>query len=315
MSAAQLAKAEVVISGQTIAVQFNPVSLQVEITNSINQQGEAGGTNQVSTQSSAKLGLDLLFDTSAAGEDVRNKTRPLRAAVRAPAGAQGSSGSAAPGTGAAFVPPLVTFQWGTFTFSGIAESFRETLDFFSADGVPLRATVAMSLKEQAGEFTALERDNPRGSANTSAFEVPAELRRWRRRGRGRARWRPARRACHRQPERRGQPALFRRRQPVGAVVACSCARRCRSRALRRAFRWVHRPARRLVPVQVRAPAPASAPASACPRRPCASMPAAWARPRRHGSSPPTPAPVLRSTAAHCRVPVPGCARKSAPARR
>jgi hypothetical protein len=175
MTAPQLAKAEVVISGQTIEVQFNPVSLQVEITNSINQQGEAGGTNQVSTQSSAKLGLDLLFDTSAAGEDVRNKTRPLRAAVRAPAGAQGGGGAAAPGTGAAFVPPLVTFQWGTFTFSGIAESFRETLDFFSSDGVPLRATVAMSLKEQAGEFTALERDNPRGSANTSAFEVPAEL--------------------------------------------------------------------------------------------------------------------------------------------
>lgn len=174
MSTPQLAKAEVVISGQTIEVQFNPVSLQVEITNSINQQGEAGGTNQVSTQSSAKLGLDLLFDTSAAGEDVRNKTRPLRAAVRAPAGTP-ASGGGAPGTGAAFVPPLVTFQWGTFTFSGIAESFRETLDFFSADGVPLRATVAMSLKEQAGEFTALERDNPRGSANTSAFEVPAEL--------------------------------------------------------------------------------------------------------------------------------------------
>ena len=175
MSAVQLAKAEVVISGQTIPVQFNPLSLQVEITNSINQQGEAGGTNQVSTQSSAKLGLDLLFDTSAAGEDVRSKTRPLRAAVRAPQDAQGGGDSAASDAGAAFVPPLVTFQWGTFTFSGIAESYRETLDFFSADGVPLRAQVAMSLKEQPGEFTALERDNPRGAANPGAFEVPSAL--------------------------------------------------------------------------------------------------------------------------------------------
>lgn len=178
MSAAQLAKAEVVISGQTIPVQFNPVSLQLEITNSLNQQGEAGGSHQVSTQSSAKLGLDLLFDTSSAGEDVRSKTRPLRAAVRAPQDGAGSGGGAAPAdsqAGAAFVPPLVTFQWGTFTFSGIAESYRETLDFFSADGVPLRAQVAMSLKEQAGEFTALERANPRGAASTSAFEVPSAL--------------------------------------------------------------------------------------------------------------------------------------------
>lgn len=178
MSAVQLAKAEVVISGQTIPVQFNPTSLQVEITNSVNQQGEAGGTNQVSTQSSAKMGLDLLFDTSASGEDVRVKTRPLRAAVRAPQ--DGGSGGGAPGgsssnAGAAFTPPLVTFQWGTFTFAGIAESYRETLDFFSADGVPLRAQVAMSLKEQPGEFTALERPNPRGAASPSAFEVPAAL--------------------------------------------------------------------------------------------------------------------------------------------
>jgi hypothetical protein len=173
VSARQLAKAELVISGETIAVQFNPVSLQVEITNSISQQGEAGGTNQVSTQSSAKLGLDLLFDTSSQGEDVRNRTRPLRAAVRAPQDAAG--GSSGGEAGAAFVPPLLTFQWGTFIFSGIAESYRETLDFFSADGVPLRAQVAMSLKEQPGEFTALERDNPRGAASPSAFEVPAAL--------------------------------------------------------------------------------------------------------------------------------------------
>lgn len=177
MSAVQLAKAEIVISGETIPVQFNPVSLQVEITNSINQQGEAGGTNQVSTQSSAKLGLDLLFDTSAIGDDVRGKTRPLRAAVRAPQDAQGGgAGGAGGGTaGAAFTPPLVTFQWGTFTFSGIAESCRETLDFFSADGVPLRAQVVMSLKEQPGEFTALERPDPRGASSTSAFEVPSAL--------------------------------------------------------------------------------------------------------------------------------------------
>jgi hypothetical protein len=176
MNQSPLAKAEIKIGqdGQPFAVQFNPTSLQVEITNSIHQQGEAGGTNQVSTQSSAKMGLDLLFDTSGSGEDVRSKTRALRAAVRAPQ-EPGASPAAAAEAGAAFVPPLLTFQWGTFLFAGIAESYRETLDFFSADGVPLRAQVALSLKEQAGEFTALERPNPRGAASPAAFEVPSAL--------------------------------------------------------------------------------------------------------------------------------------------
>jgi hypothetical protein len=122
------------------------------------------------------MGLDLLFDTSGSGEDVRSKTRALRAAVRAPQGEGGSgSGGGTPAASAAFVPPLVTFQWGTFIFAGIAESYRETLDFFSADGVPLRSQVTMSLKEQGSEFTSMERPNPRGAASPSAFEVSGAL--------------------------------------------------------------------------------------------------------------------------------------------
>jgi hypothetical protein len=172
VNAQPLAKAEIVIAGDTVAVQFNPSTLQVEISNSVQQQGESGATNQVSTQSSAKMGLDLVFDTTGSGEDVRNRTRALRVAVRPP---QDQVQDRATEAGAAYSPPLVTFQWGTFIFAGIAESYRETLDFFSADGVPLRAQVALSLKEQAGEFTPLERPNPRGAASPSAFEVPGML--------------------------------------------------------------------------------------------------------------------------------------------
>lgn len=172
----QLAKAEILIGDDRIEVQFNPVSLQVEITNSTSPQGQGGGTNQISTLSSAKLGLDLTFDTTSTGEDVRNKTRPLRAAVRAPQdNAGGGAGSGAADAGAAFVPPRVTFQWGTFSFAGITDSHRETLDFFSSDGVPLRAQVVMSLKEQPNEFAALERPLPSNAANPTAFEVPAEM--------------------------------------------------------------------------------------------------------------------------------------------
>jgi hypothetical protein len=46
----------------------------------------------------------------------------------------------------------VLFQWGQLKFKGIAESYRETLDFFSADGVPLRATVNLTLSQQDHVF-------------------------------------------------------------------------------------------------------------------------------------------------------------------
>ena len=46
------------------------------------------------------------------------------------------------------VPKVIRFEWGTFTFQGIVESYKETLDFFAADGVPLRGAVNLTLAAQ-----------------------------------------------------------------------------------------------------------------------------------------------------------------------
>ena len=40
----------------------------------------------------------------------------------------------------------VRFSWGSFLFNGCIDSLGETIDLFSPDGVPLRATVALSLR-------------------------------------------------------------------------------------------------------------------------------------------------------------------------
>lgn len=166
-----IAKAQLVIgSAEALPVQFNPASLQVEISNSVTPQSGDGSSQQVSTTSSAKLDLTLLFDTSGSGEDVRSKTRPIRACVRAPVTGDSEAASDA---SAAFVPPTVRFEWGTFLFIGVADNFRETLDFFSGDGVPLRAEVVLALKEQPERHTALERTNERTTAHSGAFDVPA----------------------------------------------------------------------------------------------------------------------------------------------
>jgi hypothetical protein len=41
--------------------------------------------------------------------------------------------------------PVVRFSWGTFQFDGMLESMDETLEFFSADGRPLRASLSLVL--------------------------------------------------------------------------------------------------------------------------------------------------------------------------
>ena len=176
MTAPTVAKAKIVLKRggsvlDTVPVQFNPASLQVEISNSTSPQSGTGSTSQTATQTSAKLGLDLLFDTTHSGDDVRSITRRLRAAVRDP----DASGDAPAAGAAPYTPPSLRFEWGTFCFTGIADGYRETLDFFSAEGVPLRAQVAMSLKEQPGAFSALEADNPAAAAASRARSGAVEL--------------------------------------------------------------------------------------------------------------------------------------------
>ena len=72
------------------------------------------------------------------------------------------------------VPPVVRFEWGTFLFSGLIESYRETLDFFSSEGVPLRAQVSLSMTHQT---RASEPTPAAGSRRTPRSSTPAVLER------------------------------------------------------------------------------------------------------------------------------------------
>ena len=46
------------------------------------------------------------------------------------------------------MPPAVRFLWGSFQFDGIMESLEETLEFFSPEGRPLRASITLTLSQQ-----------------------------------------------------------------------------------------------------------------------------------------------------------------------
>ena len=56
-------------SGTSVPVCFNPASLEYSIT--LNAQGAGGQTQQATSLASAKLTMELLFDSTDTGEDVR----------------------------------------------------------------------------------------------------------------------------------------------------------------------------------------------------------------------------------------------------
>ncbi len=124
-------------------VQFNPETLRVTYTNTIeNKDQNGGGSMQYVAKSATKLAVELWFDatTDANGGDVRAKTAKVGALMKPKKGK---------GKDKQPVPPGVRFHWGTFLFEGVIESMDETLELFSTDGKPLRAHVTLSLTSQA----------------------------------------------------------------------------------------------------------------------------------------------------------------------
>ncbi len=151
---------------QTVPIDFNPASLDYTLT--INTQGEGGKAQQAAGVASAKLNLDLLFDTTDSGDDVRTKTNKVELMLR-PSSASGNP------QGPQHAPPMVTFEWGAFKFVGVVDSFRQTMDFFSANGVPLRASVALSMTQPNYQFDQHGSTDDNGNAIGANVDQPLVL--------------------------------------------------------------------------------------------------------------------------------------------
>lgn len=132
---------------QPVEVQFNPASMHVTLAKAAEgRRSTAGQSEQAIGAGNATLTLDLHFDTADEGttelaEDVRKKTAKVARFML-------------PTEGSSDPPPRVRFQWGTFVMDGLMQSYTEDLDFFSSQGVPLRAKVAISIKGQNPAFMA-----------------------------------------------------------------------------------------------------------------------------------------------------------------
>ena len=137
-------------------VQFNPETLKVAFANQLatpNGAGDQRGTpaRQFVGAGTTKLSVQLWFDATAllppgalpdgqtSTDDVRKLTQRVAYFITP------VSNNANPPQ---FVPPAVRFLWGSFQFDGIVESMEESLEFFSRQGRPLRASVTLSISQQ-----------------------------------------------------------------------------------------------------------------------------------------------------------------------
>ncbi|HVH99857.1 MAG TPA: hypothetical protein VM869_14140, partial [Enhygromyxa sp.] len=148
--------------GEEIPVNFNPDSLEYTVTNNIKEEGNSTENKQQVSKSSGKLSMELTFDTTLSGEDVRIQTEKLQALMK-PVEEGGKK-----------IAPVVEFSWGTYRFKGIFSSYKETLNFFSTTGVPLRASISISMTQQDGLFESTAKGTKVDVDDSPTFSPPGD---------------------------------------------------------------------------------------------------------------------------------------------
>jgi hypothetical protein len=140
-----------------VTVQFNPETLKVTYSNQIStpsSPANQGGTpaQQVVGAGTTKLSLQLWFDVTAEQSE-QEKAKDVRKLTEKVVYFITPNGN---------VIPAVRLLWGSFQFDGLMESLDESLEFFSKDGIPLRASMTIGLMKQK-----IEKSDPAKEANTA----------------------------------------------------------------------------------------------------------------------------------------------------
>jgi hypothetical protein len=144
---------------RTVTVQFNPQTLKVNFSNQVSGGDQRGGASaQFVGQGTTKLTLELWFDvtvpladgstmTGDPGASAGNMNPDVRLITQQVAYFIKPKGQD-PTDKKKFLPPAVRFHWGSFIFDGIMDSLNESLEYFSEQGMPLRASMQISIVSQ-----------------------------------------------------------------------------------------------------------------------------------------------------------------------
>jgi len=131
---------------------FNPKEFSVEKSNQyaeVNIPGLSSPVFQFVRGNARSVTMDLFFDTYEEGTDVRIFTD------RITGWDAGSMFSSLPGSAKGLMdidselhaPPVCLFVWGAFIFQCIIERASKRFTMFLPEGVPVRATLSVTLKE------------------------------------------------------------------------------------------------------------------------------------------------------------------------
>ena len=132
--------------GERLPCLFNPAQLQVTRSNrwdGATRPGRGVPRLRYTGAEGASMAVDLFFDTTHDGTAVTRYTGKLHGLMEIDTSLPGSderSGNVR--------PPTVTFHWGDLhSFKAVVATMSTTFTYFSATGTPLRATVALLLRQ------------------------------------------------------------------------------------------------------------------------------------------------------------------------
>jgi hypothetical protein len=122
--------------------QFNPESMTFSKNNKWAFRTDIGDSTPETVFSggdSGSMTVELLFDSTKTGDDVRRSYHKLiKIALVKPSENDDKKGE----------PRQVVVQWGKFiSYVAVVESVSQVFTFFKANGTPLRANVTVSLRE------------------------------------------------------------------------------------------------------------------------------------------------------------------------
>lgn len=154
-----LQKASIVISdtNETIPCQFNPQELSISRSvhwSHVNLPVLNSPIMQFRGSAPTTCHVNLIFDTSDSGDDVRGYTNQLMRLTLKGGGGHGSQDLL-------LEPPSVAFVWGKFElFKAVISDLSITYVLFLADGTPIRARANITFTQNDHEDDPLPAQNP-----------------------------------------------------------------------------------------------------------------------------------------------------------
>ncbi len=120
---------------EEILLQFNPSHYSLQDSNEFSEKklmGLKGVVHQFTGSKKSDLVLELMFDSTSLGKDVRELLKPLDMVINIDSELH--------------APPPCRFIWGGFSFDGIVSGLKKDFTYFYHDGIPARAKITLTLK-------------------------------------------------------------------------------------------------------------------------------------------------------------------------